>query len=67
MVYCDDITMFLKSVEASKVIKDYKYIGGLLEDVIKEVEQENVVQIITDNDNNFKKAGKKLMEKHNLF
>lgn len=43
MVYYDGITVFLKSVEASKVIKDYKYIGVLLEDVIKEVDEENMV------------------------
>lgn len=67
MVYCDGITIFLKSVVASKVIKNYTYICGLLEDVIKKVDKENVVQIITDIDNNFKKAGRKLMEKHNLF
>lgn len=67
MVYCDGITMFLKSLEASKFIKDYKYIGALLEDVIQEVGEENVVQIVTDNGSNFKKAGKKLIEKHNLF
>lgn len=34
MVYCDGITVFLKSVEASKVIKGYKYICASLEDVI---------------------------------
>lgn len=67
MVYCDGITVFLKSMEASKVIKDYKYICALLKDVIQEVGEKNVVQIVTNNGNNFKKAGKKLIEKHNLF
>lgn len=67
MVYCNGVTMFLKSMEASNVIKDYKFIWSLLMDVIKEVGKENVVQIVTDNDSNFKKAKEKLMKKYNLF
>lgn len=39
----------MKFVEASNVIRDYKYTCGLLESVIKEVGKENVVQIVTDN------------------
>lgn len=66
-VHCDAVTVFLKSVEASNVIKDYKYIRGLLMDVIVEVDKENVVQIGIDNDNNFNKARGKLMEKYILF
>ena len=67
MVYCKGSTIFLKSVDASKNIKDNKYIYGLLKDVIKEVDEANVVQIVTDDGSSFVKAGKLLMKKYNLY
>ena len=67
MVYSKGITIFLKSVDASEKIKDNKYIHGLLNDVIKEVGETNVVQIVTDNESTFVKAGKLLMKKYNMF
>ena len=56
MVYCKGSTIFLKSVDALKNIKDNKYSYGLLKDVIKEVGEENVVRIVTDNGSTFLKA-----------
>ena len=67
MVYSKGSTIFLKSVDASDKIKDNKYIYGLLKDVIKEVGEENVVQIVTDNRLAFVKAEKLLMKKYNLY
>ena len=67
MVYSKGSTIFLKSVDASDKIKDNKYIYGLLKDVIKEVDETNVVQIVTDNGSAFVKAGKLLMKKYNLY
>ncbi|XP_077215765.1 uncharacterized protein LOC143850392 [Tasmannia lanceolata] len=67
MVYCDSKTVFLKSIEASDVVKDYKFIYKHMIDVIKVVEKENVVQIVTDNGSNYKKAGQKIMSKYNIF
>ena len=67
MVYCKGSTIFLKSIDASDTIKDNKYIYGLLKDVIKEVDEENVVQIVTDNGPTFVKARKLLMKKYNLY
>ena len=67
MVYCKGSTIFLKSIDASDTIKDNKYIYGLLKDVIKEVDEENVVQIVTDNGPTFVKAWKLLMKKYNLY
>ena len=49
MVYLKGTTVFLKLVDASNNIKDHKYIYKLLKTIIKEVDQENVVQIVTDN------------------
>ncbi|RVW62088.1 hypothetical protein CK203_058940 [Vitis vinifera] len=67
MVYSKRTTMFLKSVDASNYIKDHKYIYELLKTIIKEVGKENVVQIVTDNESAFMKAGKQLMKKYNLY
>ena len=39
MVYSKGTTVFLKSVDASNNIKDYKYIYKILKIVIKEVDQ----------------------------
>ena len=66
MVYLKGSIIFLKSVDASDKIKDNKYIYGLLKDVIKEVGEEDVVQIVTENGSAFVKAGKLLMKKYNL-
>ena len=67
MVYSKGITIFLKSVDASNYIKDNKYTYSLLNDVIKEVGKENVVQIVTNNGSAFVKARKLLMKKYNFY
>ena len=67
MVYYKGSTIFLKSIDASDNIKDNKYIYGFLKDKIKEVGEENVVQIVTDNASIFVKVGKLLMKKYNLY
>ena len=67
MVYSKGITVFLKSVDASNNIKDHKYIYKLLKTVIKEVDWENVVQIVIDNGSVFVKVEKLLMKKFNLY
>ncbi|XP_026457229.1 uncharacterized protein LOC113357953 [Papaver somniferum] len=61
-------SVFLKSVDASNRTNDADFIGELVKEVIEDVGKENVVQFITDNGSNFKKAGKDLMlEYPNLF
>ena len=67
MVYSKGSIIFLKFVDASDKIKDNKYIYGLLKDVIKEVEEANVVQNVTDNGSAFVKEGKLLIKKYNLY
>ena len=66
MVYCKGSKIFLKSVDASDNIKNNKHIYGLLKDVIKKVNEANVVQIVTNN-GSVVKAGKLLMKKYNLY
>nr|XP_048330691.1 uncharacterized protein LOC125422645 [Ziziphus jujuba var. spinosa] len=56
MVYYKGSSVFLKSVDASDKIKNYKYIYKLLENVINEVGKNNVVQVVTDNGSAFVKA-----------
>ena len=67
MVYSKGSKIFHEFVDASDKIKDNKYIYDLLKDVIKEVGEENMVQIVTDNGSAFVKAGKLLMKKYNLY
>ena len=59
--------VFLKSVDASNNIKYHKHIYELLKTIIKEVGQDNVVQIVTGNGSTFMKVGKQLMKKYNLY
>ncbi|XP_026384974.1 uncharacterized protein LOC113280578 [Papaver somniferum] len=61
-------SVFLKSVDASNRTNDADFIRELVNEEIDDVGKENVVQFITDNGSNFKKAGKDLMlEYPNLF
>ena len=67
MAYLKGTMVFLKSVNAFNNIKDHKYIYKILKSVIKDVGEENVVQIVIDNGSVFLKAGKLLMKKFNLY
>ncbi|XP_026436559.1 uncharacterized protein LOC113334542 [Papaver somniferum] len=68
LVNCPKGSVFLKSVDASDRTNDADFIRELVKEVINDVGKENVVQFITDNGSNFKKAGKDLMlEYPNLF
>ena len=67
MVYSKGSMMFLKSVDVSNIIKDHKYIYKLLENVIKEVGVDNVIQIVINNGSAFVETGKLLMKKFNLL
>ncbi|XP_026459981.1 uncharacterized protein LOC113360725 [Papaver somniferum] len=68
LVNCPKGSVFLKSVDASDRTNDADFIRELVKEVINDVAKENVVQFITDNGSNFKKAGKDLMlEYPNLF
>ncbi|MFS8020281.1 putative ribonuclease H-like superfamily [Helianthus anomalus] len=56
-------TVFLKTVDASNCVKDADKIFELLDGVIEEIGEDIVVQVVTDNASNYKKAGEMLMEK----
>ncbi|XP_026378610.1 uncharacterized protein LOC113273055 [Papaver somniferum] len=61
LVNCPKGSVFLKYVDASGRTNDADFIRKLVKEVIADVGAENVVQFITDNGSNFKKAGKDLM------
>jgi len=56
-------TVFLRSIDVSDAVKDASMLFKLLDDVVEEVGEDNVVQVVTDNASNYKKAGEMLMEK----
>ncbi|KAM0018998.1 putative HAT dimerization domain, ribonuclease H-like superfamily [Helianthus debilis subsp. tardiflorus] len=56
-------TVFLKTVDASNCVKDADKIFELLDGVIEEIGEDIVVQVVTDNASNYKKAGEMLMKK----
>jgi flavoprotein len=62
LVYCTEGTVFLKSVDATDHYKSANYICGLIEEVIEKVGATRVVQVVSDNGANFKKAGSLLMD-----
>ena len=56
-------TWFLKSIDASDLIKNGELMFTYLDEVVEEIGEENVVQVITDNASNYVNAGMGLMEK----
>ncbi|XP_010914773.3 uncharacterized protein [Elaeis guineensis] len=63
LVSCPRGTYFISSIDASDVIKDVTSLFKLLDNVVEEVGEGNVVQVITENNANYKAAGKMLEEK----
>ncbi|XP_039027434.1 uncharacterized protein LOC120161236 isoform X2 [Hibiscus syriacus] len=62
LVYCPQATVFLKSVDASHAFYSPDYLFELLKQVVEEVGAENVVQVITNCDEQYFLTGKRLME-----
>ncbi|RVW92081.1 hypothetical protein CK203_037088 [Vitis vinifera] len=56
-------TWFMKSIDASNIIKNGELMFKYLDEVVEEIGEENVVQVITDNASNYVNAGMRLMEK----
>ncbi|KAK1407750.1 hypothetical protein QVD17_39376 [Tagetes erecta] len=56
-------TVFMESVDASSYAKTGEKVFELLDNFVELIGEKNVVQVITDNGSNFKKAGEFLMEK----
>ncbi|XP_057416031.1 uncharacterized protein LOC130710698 [Lotus japonicus] len=68
MVYCQTGMSFVKSVDASDVVKDASTLCNLFSEVIEWVGPQNVVHVVTDNAANYVAAGKLLHQKYeNIF
>ena len=63
LVYSVAGTVFVKSVDATEHRRTATYIYTLMDRVVESVGEEHIVQIVTDNGANFKKAGQLLMDK----
>ena len=63
MIYCDRSMMYHSSVDTTNIPKTADYIFSLMDKVVKEVGEENVVQVVTDNKASFKVVGMFFMEK----
>ena len=63
LVNCPIGTMFVKSIDASSIIKTGEKTFKLFDEFVEYVGEANIVQVITDNGSNFKLAGKLLEAK----
>ncbi|XP_039855240.1 uncharacterized protein LOC120713322 [Panicum virgatum] len=58
LVYSGGTMYFLKSINASDKIQDHQYLLKEIRAVVMKVEPHNVIQLVTDNGSNYKKACK---------
>lgn len=49
--------MLIKSIDATEHVQDARYVNNLFNEVIDDIEAEYIVQVVTDNATNMKKAG----------
>ncbi|XP_031267569.1 uncharacterized protein LOC116126012 [Pistacia vera] len=64
LVYCPKRVCFVKSVDASDVVKDAATLFGLFEEIALWVGPNNIVHLVTENGANYKAAGRMLSEKY---
>jgi hypothetical protein len=64
LVNCPRGEMFIKSVDAFAHVKDAILLSKLLDEFIREVGPQNVVQVITDNAANYVVVGKLHMQRY---
>ncbi|XP_028788807.1 uncharacterized protein LOC114744828 [Neltuma alba] len=64
LVYCPRGIVFIKSVDASDIVKDAQTLCNLFLEMVAFVGVDNVVHLVTDNAANYKAAGRLLTDKH---
>ncbi|XP_031281344.1 uncharacterized protein LOC116139837 [Pistacia vera] len=64
LVYCPKGVCFIKSVDASDVVKDAFTLFKLFEEMALWVGPNNIIHVVTDNGANYKVAGRMLSEKY---
>ena len=67
MVYCPKGISFVKSVDASDIMKDATNLFLMFDDIITWVGLCNVVQMVTDNVANYVVVGRLISEKYKLI
>ncbi|KAF1897926.1 hypothetical protein Lal_00032688 [Lupinus albus] len=63
LVHSPKGTVLLKSIDASHIAKTADRIFKMIDEVVEEIEEDNVVQVVTDNASNYKVVGEMLMVK----
>nr|GEW88131.1 hypothetical protein [Tanacetum cinerariifolium] len=56
-------TIFLASIDTSEISKTKEKVFAMLDDFVKKIGEEHIVQVVTDNAANYKAAGEMLMDK----
>ncbi|XP_042448992.1 uncharacterized protein LOC122033909 [Zingiber officinale] len=64
LLYCNRKVIFHKSIDATTDYHDAPYIFRLMDSVVHEIGAEHIVQVITDNGANFKRAGEILEQRY---
>ncbi|XP_050243404.1 uncharacterized protein LOC126692036 isoform X1 [Quercus robur] len=64
LVYCPRGMVFVKSVDASDIVKSTRNLYKLFDEVVTWVGPKNIVHMVTDNASNYVSAGKLLCEKY---
>ena len=64
LVYCPTGITFVKSVDASDIVKDARTLCNLFCEVIEWFGPTNIVHVVTDNAANYVAAGKLIQEKY---
>ncbi|XP_039134542.1 uncharacterized protein LOC120271927 [Dioscorea cayenensis subsp. rotundata] len=64
LVYCPTGISFVKSVDASDILKDATNLCNLFMEIIEWVGPDNVVHLVTDNASNYVAAGRLIHEKY---
>ncbi|GMY24697.1 hypothetical protein FCV25MIE_19939 [Fagus crenata] len=64
LVYCSKGIIFIRSVDASDMVKDAIFLFNLFDEIVKWVGPENIVQLVTNNDVNYVAAERLLCGKY---
>jgi hypothetical protein len=64
MICCNGRMFFHKTVNATGQIQNAEFIYDCIKEVVKDVGESCVVQIVTDNGSNYKKACKQLIDEY---
>lgn len=67
LLYCNRKVIFHKSVDATTEYHDASYIYRLMDSVVQEIGVEHIVQVITDNGSNFKRARELLEQDYQIL